>query len=50
VLRHFPRLGNLQVLQLAKGDSVADAVTRYQESGLVELPSRTIAFQPPPRF
>ena len=37
VLRHFPRLGNLQVLELPEGDSVPGAVARYEQSGLVEF-------------
>jgi subtilisin family serine protease len=37
VLRSFPRVGNLQVLQLTEGDSVPAAVARYQQSGFVEF-------------
>ena len=37
VLRQFPGLGNLQLIELREGDSVPDAVARYQKSGLVEF-------------
>ena len=37
VLRQFPRLGDLQLIELRAGDSVPDAVARYQQSGLVEF-------------
>ncbi len=37
VLRTFPRVGYMQVLELPEGDSVPEAVARYQQSGLVEF-------------
>lgn len=37
VQRVFPRLGGMQVVELAEDDSVPAAVARYQQSGLVEF-------------
>lgn len=56
VLRQFPRVSNLQVLQLPEGDTVPAAVARYQQSGLVEFAepdffvSATGTFPNDPRF
>lgn len=36
VLRSYPRIGNLQVVQLPKGLSVTQAVAAFQRSGLVK--------------
>lgn len=35
VIRSFPALGQLQVVRLRDGDNVADAIARYEASGLV---------------
>lgn len=56
VLRQFPRVANLQVVELQEGDSVSDAVARFQQSGLVEFAeadyqvSAAATFPDDPRF
>jgi len=37
VLKEFPGIGGLQVVRLAAEESVAEAIARYQKSGLVEF-------------
>jgi subtilisin family serine protease len=37
VLRSFPALGELQLVELAPGDTVPAAILRYQQTGLVEF-------------
>jgi hypothetical protein len=36
VLRAWPRFGNLQVIQISQGESVASTIARYRDSGLVQ--------------
>jgi subtilisin family serine protease len=36
IVRHFPGLGDLQVLRVSRGQAIRDLVRRYQASGLVE--------------
>jgi len=37
VLKTFPGIRGLQVVQVAPGESIADAIIRYEQSGLVEF-------------
>lgn len=37
VARTFARFGNLQLVRLPKGETVPEAIARYQQSGLVEF-------------
>ncbi len=56
VLRQFPRVGNLQVIELPEGAGVPDAVVRYQHSGFIEFAepdfrvSAAATFPDDPRF
>jgi large repetitive protein len=45
VLRTYPAIGNLQVLQLPAGSTVAGVIAAYQESGLVEYAEPDLLIQ-----
>jgi len=56
VLRQFPRVGNLQLIELPESVTVLEAVVRYEQSGLVEFAepdyrvSAAATFPDDPRF